>query len=141
MATLYKRSTPMQRRMFRAIEGAVRNTAHCHPGMKLDTPNAARSIAKRAVGTLTASVLADRLSAPSICGDSHSSGGDRPWSSPPSKETERGALPGKPRRSPLKSLWESVSNLAGRARKAGELERAAALVEVLRLIAAEQRKK
>lgn len=52
MATLWSRATPSQYRMLRAIAGAVRNAAHAH---RMDMPkNFARSVAKRATGTLTA---------------------------------------------------------------------------------------
>lgn len=52
MSTLSKRSTPRQDMVLRMIEGACRNTAHAHPGWILDD-KLARSIAKRAAGTLT----------------------------------------------------------------------------------------
>jgi len=52
MATLWNRATPSQYRMLRAIAGAVRNAAHAH---QIDiSRNFARSVAKRATGTLTA---------------------------------------------------------------------------------------
>lgn len=60
MVSLYKRSTPRQDVVLRMIEGACRNAAHAHPGAALDD-RMARSIAKRAAGTLTSqwsSVLA-----------------------------------------------------------------------------------
>lgn len=52
MASLYKKATPTQERFLKIIMGAVRNTAHHH---NLTLPkNFHRSVAKRAVGTLTA---------------------------------------------------------------------------------------
>src|SRR5580693_7620146 len=52
MSTLSNRATPSQLRMLRAIAGAVDNAAHAH---KMELPNHfARSVAKRATGTLTA---------------------------------------------------------------------------------------
>jgi hypothetical protein len=49
---LWNRATPSQYRMLRAIAGAVRNAAHAH---RLEIPKSfARSVAKRATGTLTA---------------------------------------------------------------------------------------
>lgn len=52
MTTLAKRATPSQTRILRIIEGAVLNTADAH---KLERDEfIARSIAKRATGTLTA---------------------------------------------------------------------------------------
>lgn len=52
MPSLYNRATPSQARILRIIEGAVLNTADAH-GESRDAW-AARSIAKRATGTLTA---------------------------------------------------------------------------------------
>lgn len=58
MATLYKRASPLQRRVLRIIEGAVKNTADAH---SIDLSDKfARSVAKRATGTLFAN-LADVL--------------------------------------------------------------------------------
>lgn len=60
MATLYKRATKEQQQMLRIVAGAVRNAAHAH-GIVLEK-NFARSVAKRAVGTLSAMQLASDLS-------------------------------------------------------------------------------
>lgn len=51
MVTLSKRATPSQRLMLKIIEGAVLNTADAH-SQKRDS-GLARSIAKRAAGTLS----------------------------------------------------------------------------------------
>lgn len=67
MSTLSKRATPLQLQMLRIIEGAVKNAFDAHPeliGLVLlddrTIERFARSVAKRAVGTLSAQ-LADRL--------------------------------------------------------------------------------
>lgn len=52
MATLWKRATPSQRVALRIVAGAVMNAAHAH-GTNI-TKSFARSVAKRAIGTLTA---------------------------------------------------------------------------------------
>lgn len=52
MVTLAKRATPAQARILRIVEGAVINAADAH-GLRRD-PWLARSIAKRAAGTLSA---------------------------------------------------------------------------------------
>ena len=52
MATLYKRAAPRQRQVLRAVEGAVLNEADAH-GRTRDRIMA-RSIAKRAAGTISA---------------------------------------------------------------------------------------
>ena len=53
MVSLYKRATPSQARILRSVEGAVKNAADGHPSYNLPE-NFARSVAKRAAGTLTA---------------------------------------------------------------------------------------
>jgi len=54
MSTLSKRATPLQKQMLRIIEGAVMNAHHAHPGSDITIEHFARSVAKRAVGTLSA---------------------------------------------------------------------------------------
>ncbi len=74
MATLYKRATPAQRRILRVVEGAVLNAADAH-GRPRDR-YIARSIAKRAAGTLSAQwaeVLAARSLLPSQQAQAHCS--------------------------------------------------------------------
>lgn len=80
MTTLSKRATPRQAMVLRMIEGACRNAAHAHPGQILDD-RLARSIAKRAAGTLT-SAWGAVLAAPPV----RSEGG--------SVEPANGPLPG-----------------------------------------------
>ena len=53
MSSLYKRANPIQKQMLRIIEGAVKNAHDAHPDIK-DINLFARSVAKRAVGTLSA---------------------------------------------------------------------------------------
>lgn len=54
MSTLSKRATPLQHQMLRIIEGAVINAHHAHPQSDITIETFARSVAKRAVGTLSA---------------------------------------------------------------------------------------
>ena len=54
MASLYKRANAQQRRILRIVEGAVKNAADHHPEFTCFSPQLARSIAKRAAGTLSA---------------------------------------------------------------------------------------
>jgi len=135
---------PSQRRIFKAIVGAHKNACDGHRDKWTYDETYARSVAKRATGTLTSqwSVLA----APS-----------------PSDQAAGGAPPLRPhvaaspwgvrraggrrcqtawreprRRSPLKFLQNRIGCLAGEARRAGNTERELALVEVLRLIGAER---
>jgi hypothetical protein len=53
MTTLYKRANGLQMRMLRIVSGAVLNAAHAHPEVVVDK-RFARSVSKRAVGTLSA---------------------------------------------------------------------------------------
>jgi len=53
MVSLYKRANARQNRVLKIVEGAVKNAADHHPEFNY-TPRLARSIAKRAAGTLTA---------------------------------------------------------------------------------------
>ncbi len=139
MATLYKRATPSQRRILRAVEGAVKNYADAHVDFPF-TPRVARSIAKRAAGTLTAQwpdVLAARFAR-----------SERAEKTPgatigtPGSQTVKGSARGASqlsRRSPLIRIWKELSWRVGAARKARQTERAETLVEILRVVASIQR--
>ena len=75
MTTLYKRASPQQAQALRIIAGAVLNTNDAHPG-KYQGIDArfARSVAKRATGTLfaqMADVLAVGISRPSEADSGH----------------------------------------------------------------------
>lgn len=131
---------PDKRRVARAVSGAVRNAMHAHRGWKID-PRFAASIAKRAAGTLTApkpDVLAAR-SASSDQAVGIASSAERPCASLGNNRTghRRGAAA--KRRSPLPGLWRQISIMVGAAKRAGQDERAAALIDVLRMIARRQR--
>lgn len=55
MSSLYKRANAKQRKLLKIIEGAVKNTVDAHPQWKENSPERfARSVAKRAAGTITA---------------------------------------------------------------------------------------
>lgn len=138
MATLYNRATPSQRKVLRMIEGAVLNVAHHHPHYRLDE-QIARSIAKRATGTLTAQwpdVLAAVSSPPSDHGTAILASRR---SSRMSLRVCSGTVSGERhrcnRRSPLRELRKQLGLMAGWARKAGHLERASALADALRVLA------
>lgn len=121
--------TASQNRIYRAVHGAACNVAHAHPDWKV-TQQIARSIAKRATGTLTAGwpeVLAAR-SMPS----------DRrrvTLSSPPSRGPSLRLLG---RRSPLPALWKQLSRMVWQAKRDGKTERVETLIEILKIIAAMQ---
>lgn len=146
MSTLSKRATPRQAVVLRMIEGACRNAAHAHPGQVLDD-RLARSIAKRAAGTLTAqwpSVLA----APKVRseGDARhvrvlaaNGGGNfldhRRGSAVDNCSPRSAGASYYQWRAPLQLLWKSVGKKIGEARRAGQTERAETLIEVARDIA------
>jgi hypothetical protein len=65
MSSLYKRATPIQRKMLKIIEGAVKQAYYSHPEIGLGIATIphiaierfARCVGKRAVGTLSAQML------------------------------------------------------------------------------------
>lgn len=143
MASLYNRATPSQRRILRAVEGAALNAGHHHPHWNI-TPIVARSIAKRAAGTLTAQwpdVLAanakspsDRERVSSLQDASHSTAAYCRAAA-----RGRGASQSQ-RRSPLRVLRLQLGLMAGWARKAGHEQRAAALADALRALASVEKR-
>lgn len=140
MSSLYKRATASQVRILRAVEGAVKNAADAHSRAILPH-NFARSVAKRAAGTLTAQwpdVLAARLDERSGRVDENSYGFRQPRGANPSKRAGRGPSH-LTRRSPLPALWKALAAQIRPLQRAGQIEKAAAFVEVLKMIAALQR--
>jgi len=136
MSTLSKRATPRQAQVMRMVEGACRNAMHAHPEMRIPE-RFARSVAKRAAGTLT-SAWGSVLAAPAV----RQAGGETLGASPcpGSHEMQDAGRRGAAkvvRRTPLLKLRRCIGEMAGDARRADRSERLEALVEVLRLIAAE----
>lgn len=133
MASLYKRATPSQQRILRIVEGAVKNAADGHG---LTWPhNFARSIAKRAAGTLTAQwpeVLAAKT-------PSDRDGGSPPYTNHPrvpeiSRHSVRRARTFQGPRSPLDQLWKDISKQCGAAKRANDQPRLETLIDVLKMI-------
>lgn len=148
MTSLYNRANHQQRRILRIVEGAVKNAADAHAEINF-TPQMARSIAKRAAGTLTAQwpeVLAAKMPSDKV-------GVLSPKAWPPAmgsdlpKGPSRGSQYGKgqPRgvrrasnpHTPLRFLWNRFSLEVGYAKHMGNTERAKAFIEVLRAIDAQ----
>lgn len=139
MATLWKRATPSQYRMLRAIAGAVLNTCDHH---QMDRDHRfARGVAKRAVGTLTAQ-WPDVLAAKA---NRRQDGlRDIVWTRGP-----RGSEPceGHPegdrlrllRRSPIRNLWKGYAAKMWKIKREGTPEEYAAHVRVLTLLDQAQR--
>lgn len=152
MATLYKRATPRQRELLRIIEGAVFNTADAH-GQKRDM-KLARSIAKRAAGTLSSRwerVLAAEHSPPSrgerATKAAHSLG--RSLTCPKGREPTIGNNGGiatarygktrrmsshKSRRHPLQILIARISKNMRLVRATGDKSKIDAYIDILRMI-------
>ncbi len=142
MTTLRNRATPRQAVVMRMIEGAVRNAAHAHPGWNL-TEKMARSISKRATGTLT-SAWGSVLAAPQApserrCGDYDAATPSRDGLpsvavagiGEPAGNGVRLSATG----APLVRLLSRLGAMAGEAKRAGQMERYEALVDALRAIA------
>lgn len=134
MSSLYKRASGPQSRMLTIVSGAVMNAAHAHPGHAVDE-RFARSVAKRAVGTLSAQ-WREVLAAPAPS----SSGAGRPYTNPPRNGSDHlGARGGRhsyhagPRFAPV---IREISKLIRPAKLAGQTERAEALIDVMRIIGA-----
>ena len=140
MPSIYHRANPSQARIMRAVEGAVRNAADAHPGWSFDR-RFARSVAKRAAGTLTAEwpdVLAARLArrqakrASGLAEGAASGEGVLRLS----RHSLRGGFR-VTRAAPLKHLWRQLSRMAGEAKH--QPERQKVIVEVLRMVSELQR--
>lgn len=138
MSTLYKRATPRQALVLRMVEGAVKNTLTAHPSYGTMPPERlARSIAKRAAGTLTAG-WPDVLARPRVASDSPEGatvGPDGARSSEVATGT-RGTAPHPSRRSPIRICLNTIGAATGEAFRSGNAERERALKDVLRLFAA-----
>lgn len=147
MTSLYNRATPRQAVLLRMIEGAARNAAHAHPGRVLDD-RLARSIAKRAAGTLSAQWPAV-LAAPRARSEG---GGKQATTTVTTGRGSAGTRSGgavTPRhhgsgreasvlvwRLPLILLHKELSGACGAAKRAGDYARRDTLVGVLRIIGA-----
>lgn len=151
MASLYKRATPPQARMLRIVEGAIRDAQQIHPDI-VATERHRRSIAKRAVGTLSsqwADVLAEtrdanrgRLKRTSGQVNHRRPGSEGHPAIPTEgtatsdyRRTRRGRLRLQ-RRSPLSKIAKALGDEIGRAQRAGRDEDARALITAVRIIAA-----
>lgn len=145
MVTLYKRATISQARMMRIVEGAVKNVAD-KDGATFD-PYHARSIAKRAVGTLTAQ-MPEVLAATKIpSGWEAVSPGERPSHSADIAQVAmrlqrahalkhaRRVRSHSDRPDPLLRLERELRRQMWGIKAREETEKAAAFIEVLRMIA------
>lgn len=140
MSTLAKRATPRQAMVLRMVAGAVINAGHAHPEWGI-SPRMARSIAKRATGTLTAQ-WPDVLAAPEASSEPCARTATRPrvqLPSPARNGSVGGGAAGWKGRPSLRHIRYAIGAMAGEARRAGQKQRHAALVDVLRLLAGARR--
>lgn len=139
MATLWNRATPSQYRMLRAIAGAVRNAAHAH---QIEMPKSfARSVAKRATGTLTAQwpdVLAATVNRRQK-GLRESVQSRSPRGSEPVEGRSEGDRLRLLRRSPIRNLWKKYAVGMWKIKREGTPEQYAAHVRILKLLNEAQR--
>lgn len=138
MSTAEFNYTPSQEWVFRAVAGAVKNAAHGHPNWPLDK-TIARSIAKRATGTLTAGWRDVLAAAPSERAEGALSPTRPPRGRSLQGRVKRGAsvrdtVQRVGRCSPLRLLHNKIGAMAAAAKYTGQPERAAILIEVLRVI-------
>jgi hypothetical protein len=139
LATLWKTATPSQYRMLRIIAGSTLNAAHAH-GMDISL-RFARSIAKRATGTLTAQwpeVLAAKhrprqKSLDVSLTSSKLRGSNR------SKEPSKGGRPSYVRRPPVARAWKEVSARMWCVKNGGSTAECEAYVRALQLLDKAQR--
>lgn len=143
MVTLSKRATPSQAMILRIVEGAVKNTCDAH-GEEFN-PSFARSVAKRAAGTLSAEMSAVLAAKPSEkLGASLSAKGLRAaraaYHTTPLKGSQQtyGPRVGKSHpasASPLRSLEKWMFRQMRDIKNSGRTEYADAFIAVLRQIA------
>lgn len=136
MSNLYARANSRQERVLRIVEGAVINAGHAHPAKAVDA-RMARSIAKRATGTLTAAwpdvlatpmALSEKPKVALLTADGARAASVRPG---------RGAgLLCDGRTGPVRFLHGRIGSLAAGAKKCGDTVRYTALTDTLREIGA-----
>lgn len=138
------------------IEGAVVNAGHAHPEYSIDR-RLARSIAKRAAGTLT-SQWGSVLAAPALAaarsvgvpqklvaeapsgGDSFQAAPEVRWVEASDRpQTGKAATRVSSRGLAVSYVALAVAAMCGDARRRGDKERETALIDVLRMIAAMQK--
>jgi len=144
MATLYKRATPSQAMILRIVEGSIKNACDAHKSEF--NPYLARSIAKRAAGTLTAEFPAVLAAKPSeklglatsfVMANRAARKAQLVEPSDGSKLTrgQKAERSKCPKASPLRSLEKYLFQQMRGIKARGEIEKANAFIEVLRKIA------
>jgi hypothetical protein len=147
MTSLYNRATPSQQRILRIVEGAVKNTCDAHAADVRLPPRFARSVAKRAAGTLSAQ-WADVLAAKAPSGKARkaqlstaSEPNDAGTVSNASVAANRLERRGRvtshlvERRDPIRILEKQIFSQMKQIKISGNIAKADAWIEVLRMIA------
>jgi hypothetical protein len=130
----------VQTRILRAVEGAVRNAAHAHH--RAISVSFARSIAKRAAGTISAQMpeLLAVASRPSEKAESDTPATDRPRRACGSaKRAEKGPAQVRSSRAHLRNTWKHLTQQIKPLRLADNDVLANSYVEILKAISAAQR--
>lgn len=142
MVTLYKRATPPQAMILRIVEGAYKNACDSH-GRAFE-PNFARSIAKRASGTLSAELSAVLAAKPSekigaatatvmVARSARVAQRNTPSGGRNLGRPRDGAITS-PMVAPLRSLEKWMVRQMREIKNAGNAERAEAFIDILRKI-------
>lgn len=130
MASLYKRANGPQQRMLAIVSGAVLNAASAHPDRAVDGIFA-RSVAKRAVGTLSAQWPEVLAAKPSGSGGPQSTKDRR-------KPTQVGLWAGGAtgrNRSPISILVHRMGRMVGQMRGRGDPEASEAIIAAIKCLA------
>lgn len=146
MVSLYNRANARQWRVLRIIEGAVKNVYDHHKDFKY-SPRLARSIAKRAAGTLTAAWPDVLAAKPSDMSDpeNHASGGhqtpharqgsgggqDTHWSS---VSRQRGGSQVRSAHPFYRKIVRALSLRVAFLKRSGDTQMAEGVIEALRII-------
>lgn len=132
MSSLWRRANGPQYRMLRIVSGAVLSAAHHHPGHPINK-KFARGVAKRAVGTIS-SQWGELLAATTTPSGAERSDGNSFRSGAQLVKPRGGRILATSGPRLRRAIIREISGLIGPARRAGQTERADALIEVMRII-------
>ena len=143
MVSLYKRASPAQWRILRIIEGAIINACQAHPDRDPIDERFARSIAKRAAGTISAQwpELLAAKDRPPVNGSFSADQRRATVGFQTCKARQKRGGDNLGRRPSLKKIRIQLGCLAREARKIGNEAREEAFVEALRIIADREKNK
>lgn len=143
MTSLYNRATPRQAAVLRIVEGAVHNAAHAHPEYqdhRQIRPLNCQAGSRDTDGCVAVCVGAGKSASDRRGPHSQKAAEVRTMVSPDQvagklePRVDRAAVALTTGRSPVRLLFDRVSKLALKARFAGDADKLAAYIEVLRMI-------